>query len=45
MKRTMKTTLALLLTLLMLVGALPFAFAEGDPIHIASAEDFTADAM
>ena len=42
MKRTMKTSLALLLTMLMLVGTLPFAFAAGEPIHIASAEAFAA---
>ena len=42
MKHAFKTSLSLLLALLLLVGALPMAFAAGDPVHIATAEDFTA---
>ena len=53
MKKACKTTVSLLLTLLMLLGAMPLAFAAGDPVHIKTLEDFqtfvagdaTADAI
>ena len=42
MKHTIIQTFALLLSLLMLLGAMPLAFAADEPTHIASAEDFAA---